>query len=112
MEKEDLEANQDWNPMRDQFTDPKINAYRSMDLHQQPGFKAQKKMETPTTNDSISKELVEAQTQESFELHIMNVPLNMKEDGIHNSFRKYGRILKCFIAKPKPDSQVEYLSNF
>ena len=39
MAKVEPKARSDWNPMRDQFTDPKKNAYPNMDLHQQPGFK-------------------------------------------------------------------------
>ena len=107
MAKEDPETRPDWNPMKDQYTDPKINAYRNMDLSQQPGFKAQQKMASPSNaGDSISKELANAQTNQSYEIHIFGVPLNMTEEGLQNVFRKYGRIIKCFIAKPKVDSQV------
>ena len=107
MAKEDPETRPDWNPMKDQYTDPKINAYRNMDLSQQPGFKAQQKMASSSNaGDSISKELANAQTNQSYEIHIYGVPLNMTEEGLQNVFRKFGRIIKCFIAKPKVDSQV------
>ena len=43
MAKVEPKARSDWNPMRDQFTDPKKNAYPNMDLHQQPGFKVRAK---------------------------------------------------------------------
>ena len=39
MAKDDSERRPDWNRMKDQYTDPKVNAYRNMDLRQQPGFK-------------------------------------------------------------------------
>ena len=106
MAKAEPEARPDWNPMRDQFTDPKKNAYRNVDLHQQPGYKAMKKMAAAPEDDSITKDLAAAQNEQLFELHVMNVPINMNEVGIQNVFRKYGRILNCFIAKPKPDAQV------
>ena len=67
-------------------------------------LQAQQNMVVPTkTEDSDSKEL---RNQESFEIHILGVPLNMTEDGLLNVFGKFGRVIRCFIAKPKPDSQV------
>ena len=75
-----------------------------------------KKMTTEPENDSITKELAAAQNDQNVELHVMNVPINMNEAGLQNAFRKYGRILRCFIAKPRPDAQVNWIfqneSNF
>ena len=84
--------------MKDQYYDSQKNAYRNMDPQLQPGFKAQQKM---AANDSISKLLVAAESQKSFELRVWRVPKEMTEDGVRNCFGKYGKIVDLFVKDDK-----------
>jgi RNA recognition motif-containing protein len=96
----------DWNPMKEDYTNPVKNAYPNMNLAQQPGYRAAMKMSDG--GGDYMKNLLTESTAPSFQLHVLAIPFDLTNDGVRHIFSKFGTVLDVFM----PSMQVTKIELF